>query len=108
MEFDNDNYIEISFEKELFKNSPYSLKSFLLDRANFQFLKIYQVNDQAGFYISKKRYEFSLKKFKKFGIGHDVISVFWILSEILSTRIYDILLGKKHLIPILTSVMSSL
>ncbi len=94
--------VQIDFPIWIFKNSGYSFPHFIKDRASFQFLEIHEVEENRRFFVSKKRYEFSEKKFKKFGLDHAGISLFWVLAELLCNKVYDVCLAKKHFQPPLT------
>ncbi len=100
--------VQIDFPIWIFKNSGYSFPHFIKDRASFQFLEIHEVEDNLRFFVSKKRYEFSEKKLKKFGMDYKDISLFWVVAELLCNKVYDVCFGKEHFQSPLTKSINQL
>ncbi|MEX2371195.1 MAG: hypothetical protein WD578_09335 [Bacteroidales bacterium] len=89
--------IELRFREDVFPIFPFSIRDFLTHRNVFQFLTI-KDEKKPSIYIDKNRYEFSIKKFQKFGLDEDAISVFWLVTEFVSLNIYDAILGLKYVV----------
>ncbi len=108
MDSSAEEYFKLDIWEEMLEGSPYIFRDILQLRNNLKFLRIETVNGVDLIMVSKNNYDFTIRRFARFGFSHSSVSLFWLLTELLAIRKRDLDINEKYILPRLSKEIQNI